>query len=264
MMISNYDSHNECRIWDLKTNKGKRKMHIPDGYLGPYTYIAFWIIMIPIWYYAGKKLTTELKSRQVPLLALSAAFSFVIMMFNVPIPGGSTGHAVGGAIISIVIGPWASLIAISVTLVLQALIFGDGGITAIATNCFNMGLVVSFVAYYTYKLISRNSEITSFTRIIAAAVAGWFSLTVAAFCAGVELGIQPILHHTAAGVPLYMPYPLSVTVPAMVLEHALAFSILEAVITAIIFAYVQRTDVTIFYGQISESHEDKMKKAVPS
>ena len=120
-------------------------MHIPDGYLGPYTYVAFWIIMIPIWYHAGKKLSAELKSRQVPLLALSAAFSFVIMMFNIPIPGGSTGHAVGGAIIGIVMGPWAGVIAISVALVLQALMFGDGGITAIAANCFNMGVVMPFV-----------------------------------------------------------------------------------------------------------------------
>ena len=78
-------------------------MHIPDGYLGPNTYIAFWIIMIPIWYYAGKKLSAELKSGQVPLLA--AAFSFVIMMSNVQIPGGGTGHTVGGAIIGIVLEP---------------------------------------------------------------------------------------------------------------------------------------------------------------
>ncbi|MGV8174411.1 MAG: energy-coupling factor ABC transporter permease, partial [Methanothrix sp.] len=92
-------------------------MHIPDGYLGPYTFIAMWIIMIPIWYYAGRKLGSELKSRQVPLLALAAAFSFVIMMFNLPIPGGSTGHAVGAAIIGIVLGPWAGVIAISVALV---------------------------------------------------------------------------------------------------------------------------------------------------
>ncbi len=239
-------------------------MHIPDGYLGPYTYIAFWIIMIPIWYYAGKKLNTELKSKQVPLLALSAAFSFVIMMFNVPIPGGSTGHAVGGAIIAIVLGPWAAVISISVTLVLQALMFGDGGITAIAANCFNMGTVIPFVGYYVYKLISGNSEITSTTRIIASAVAGWISLTVAAFCAGVELGIQPILQHTADGTPLYMPYPLSVTVPAMVLEHAFAFSILEALITAVIFAYIQRTDTSIFYGETTAVQKDKMKKAVPT
>jgi cobalt/nickel transport system permease protein len=237
-------------------------MHIPDGYLGPHIYIAFWIIMIPIWYYAGQKLTTELRSKQVPLLALSAAFSFVIMMFNIPVPGGSSGHAVGAGIIAIIISPWAAIIAISVTLVLQAMIFGDGGITAIATNCFNMGVVVSFVAYYTYKLISGNSAITSSARIIAAAIAGWLSLTLAALCAGFELGIQPILEHTAEGVPLYMPYPLSVTVPAMVLEHALAFSILEAVITAIIFAYIQRTDTSVFYGEKSKVEMNKIKREV--
>jgi len=238
-------------------------MHIPDGYLGPYTYIAFWIIMIPIWYYAGKKLSSELKSRQVPLLALSAAFTFVIMMFNVPVPGGSTGHAVGGAIIAIVLGPWAAVISISVALILQALMFGDGGITAIAANCFNMAVVMPFVAYYTYKLISGNSSITSSIRVIASGVAGWISLTAAAFCTGVEFGIQPILHHTAAGVPLYMPYSLSITVPAMVLEHALGFSFLEALVTALIFSYIQRTDATILYGVTSEAPRDNMKRAVP-
>lgn len=237
-------------------------MHIPDGYLGPHTYIAFWIIMIPIWYYAGQKLTTELRSKQVPLLALSAAFSFVIMMFNIPVPGGSSGHAVGAGIIAIIIGPWAAIIAISVTLVLQAMIFGDGGITAIATNCFNMGVVVPFVAYYAYKFISGNSAITSSTRVIAAAIAGWLSLTLATLCAGFELGIQPILEHTAEGVPLYMPYPLSVTIPAMVLEHALVFGILEALITAIIFAYIQRTDTSVFYGEKSKVEMNKIKREV--
>ena len=236
-------------------------MHIPDGYLGPNTYIAFWIIMIPIWYYAGKKLSSELRSKQVPLLALAAAFSFVIMMFNVPIPGGSTGHAVGGAIIGIVLGPWAAVIAISVALVLQALMFGDGGITAIASNCFNMGVVMPFVAYYAYKLISGGTEITSSRRVIAAAVAGWVSLTLAAFCTGVEFGLQPILNHTLEGVPLYMPYPLSVTVPAMLLEHALGFSILEALITALIFAYIQKTDTSILYGEESRSLKKKSNAA---
>ncbi len=217
--------------------------------------------MIPIWYYAGKKLSVELKSKQVPLLALAAAFSFVIMMFNVPIPGGSTGHAVGGAIIGIVLGPWAAVIAISVALVLQALMFGDGGITAIAANCFNMGVVMPFVAYYCYKFISGKSEITSSIRVVAAAVAGWLSLTIASFCTGFEFGIQPILNHTPEGVPLYMPYPLSVTVPAMVLEHALGFSILEALITALIFAYIQRTDTTILYGEESRSQKGKPSAA---
>jgi len=236
-------------------------MHIPDGYLGPYTYIAMWIIMIPIWYYAGKKLSAELKSRQVPLLALAAAFSFVIMMFNVPIPGGSTGHAVGGAIIGIVLGPWAGIIAISVALVLQALMFGDGGITAIAANCFNMAVMMPFVGYYGYKIISGNSDINSSRRVIAAAIAGYIAITLAAGLTGFEFGIQPLLHQTAEGVPLYMPYPLSVTVPAMLIEHVFGFSFLEGLITALIFAYIQKTDISILYGEESRSLKKKPNAA---
>src|SRR5512137_466570 len=181
-------------------------MHIPDGYLGPNTYIVFWIIMIPIWYYAGRKLGRELRSKQVPLLALSAAFSFVIMMFNIPTPGGSTGHAVGGAIVGIVLGPWAAVIAISVALVLQALMFGDGGITAIAANCFNMAVAMPFCAYYFYRFASGSSGITSSRRVIAAAMAGYVSLVLAAALTGFEFGIQPLLHMGANGLPLYMPY----------------------------------------------------------
>jgi cobalt/nickel transport system permease protein len=239
-------------------------MHIPDGYLGPNTYIAFWIIMIPIWYYAGKKLSAELRSRQVPLLALAAAFSFVIMMFNIPIPGGSTGHAVGSAIIAIVLGPWAAVIAITVALVLQALMFGDGGITAIAANCFNMAVVMPFVAYYTYKLISGNTKITSSRRVIAAGIAGYISLIAAAALTGFEFGIQPILNHTPEGVPLYMPYPLIITMPAMILEHVLGFGILEALITALIFAYIQRTDSSLLYGEKTVAQKNKMKSTIPA
>lgn len=232
-------------------------MHIPDGYLGPYTYMAMWIIMIPIWYYAGKRLSTELKSRQVPLLAMAAAFSFVIMMFNIPIPGGSTGHAVGGAIIGIVLGPWAAVIAISVALVLQALMFGDGGITAIAANCFNMAVIMPFSAYYIYRLVSGNTEIGSSRRVIAAALAGYVSLSLAAGFTGVLFGIQPLLHMGANGVPLYMPYGLNITLPAMLLEHLLGFAILEALITALIFAYIQRTDTSLLYGEKSRSQKNK-------
>jgi cobalt/nickel transport system permease protein len=236
-------------------------MHIPDGYLGPYTYIAMWIIMIPIWYYAGKRLGRELRSKQVPLLAMSAAFSFVIMMFNIPIPGGSTGHAVGGAIIGIVLGPWAGVIAISVALVLQALMFGDGGITAIAANCFNMAVIMPFSAYYVYKYISGNTEFTSSRRVIGAAIAGYISLTLAAGFTGLMFGIQPLLHQSAEGMPLYMPYGLNVALPAMLLEHVLGFGILEAVITALIFVYIQKTDTSLLYGAKTRLQDSKSKKA---
>ena len=239
-------------------------MHIPDGYLGPYTYMALWIIMIPIWYYAGKRLSAELKSRQVPLLAMAAAFSFVIMMFNLPIPGGSTGHAVGGAIIGIVLGPWAAVIAISVALVLQALMFGDGGITAIAANCFNMAVIMPFSAYYIYRLVSGNTEISSQRHVIGAAIAGYISLILAAGFTGFEFGIQPLLHTDANGVPLYMPYGLNIALPAMLLEHILGFAILEALITALIFAYIQRTDTSLLYEEKSRSQKSKGKKAALS
>jgi cobalt/nickel transport system permease protein len=239
-------------------------MHIPDGYLGPYTYIGFWVVMIPVWYYAGKKLSADLKSRQVPLLALAAAFSFVIMMFNLPIPGGSTGHAVGGAIIAIVIGPWASVISISVALVLQALMFGDGGITAIAANCFNMAVAMPFCAYYIYKFVSGGSEITSSRRVIAAALSGYISLAFAATLTGFEFGIQPLLHTGPNGLPLYMPYPLSVAVPAMVLEHILGFGFVEAIVTALIFAYIQKTDTSILFEDKSHANRNKSNKPVTS
>ncbi|NYT02239.1 MAG: cobalt transporter CbiM [Methanosarcinales archaeon] len=220
-------------------------MHIPDGYLGPYTYLAMWVIMFPIWIIAGKRLSQELKSRQVPLLALSAAFTFVIMMFNVPIPGGSTGHAVGGAIIGIVLGPWAGVIAISVALILQALMFGDGGITAIAANCFNMAVIMPFTAYYAYRILSGSSDIASSRRVLASAAAGYISLTFAAASTGFMFGLQPLLHRAVDGMPLYMPYGLNVTMPAMMIEHVLGFSFLEALVTGLIFAYIQKADPSL-------------------
>lgn len=201
--------------------------------------------MVPIWLIAGRKLSNELRTKQVPLLALSAAFSFVIMMFNVPVPGGSTGHAVGGAIIGIVLGPWAAVISISVALVLQALVFGDGGITAIGANCFNIAVVMPFAAYYIYNIVSGNSDINSTRRIIAAALAGYISLTLAAGVTGFEFGLQPLLHQDASGMPLYMPYGLSVAVPAMLLEHLLFFGFVEAIVTAVIFGYIVKTDPSL-------------------
>lgn len=238
-------------------------VHIPDGYLGPYTYLALWIVMIPIWIYSGKKLSAELRSRQVPLLALSAAFAFVIMMFNIPVPGGSTGHAVGGAIIGIVMGPWAAVTAISVAVVLQALMFGDGGITAIAANCFNMAVVMPFSAYYIYKFISGNSEIASSRRVAAAAIAGYVSITLAAASTGFMFGIQPLLHHDANGMPLYMPYGLRIALPAMVLEHLLFFGFIEALITALIFAYIQKTDSSLLLDNETKAKASNPKVSAP-
>ena len=144
----------------------------------------------------------------IPLISVFAAFSFVIMMFNLPLPGGTTGHAVGVGIGRIVLGPWASMSAISIALVIQAVFFGDGGITAIGANCFNMAIVGSLVAYGVYRSMLGAAPIDSPRRVAAAAVAGICAINVAALFAAIEFGIQPLLFHDATGAPLYAPYPL--------------------------------------------------------
>ncbi|MFA6357869.1 MAG: cobalt transporter CbiM [Candidatus Omnitrophota bacterium] len=215
-------------------------MHIPDGYLGPLTCGFFYAVMLPIWTIASKIVQKALSVKQVPMLAIGAAFSFVIMMFNVPIPGGTTGHAVGGVIVAILLGPWAACIAITVALVIQALLFGDGGITAIGANCFNMAFVLPFAGYYIYKMISYNSAVSSKRIVIAAGIAGYLAINLAALFAGIEFGLQPLLHHTANGQTLYCPYGLNVAVSAMVGEHLLIFGWVEGIVTALVVKYLQK------------------------
>lgn len=216
-------------------------MHIPDGYLGPQTYAVLDVAMVPIWGVAAAKVKKTLKAKQVPLMALGAAFSFVIMMFNVPVVGGSTGHAVGATLIAIILGPWAACISVSIALVIQALLFGDGGITAIGANCFNMAVVMPFVGYYLYRFIAGDAAKTS-RKVIASGVASYVSIVVAATLAGIEFGLQPVLAHTASGAPLYAPYPLKVAVTAMFTEHILFFGWVEALVTMGVVAALARQD----------------------
>jgi cobalt/nickel transport system permease protein len=216
-------------------------MHIPDGYLGPQTYVVMWIVMIPIWFFAARKVKRKLKTKQIPLLALGAAFSFIIMMFNVPVVGGSTGHAVGATLIAIILGPWAAVIAVSIALVIQAGLFGDGGITVIGANCFNMAVVIPFVGYYLYRLLSGDAP-GSGRRVSSAGVASYVAIVAGAICAGFEFGIQPYIAHTASGQALYAPYKLSTAVPAMALEHLLFFGFVEAIVTMGVVAALARTD----------------------
>ena len=222
-------------------------MHIPDGYLSPATYLTAGAVMVPIWALASNKLSHSLRTRQVPMLALSAAFSFVIMMFNVPIPGGTTGHAVGAVLVSILLGPWAACITVSTALIIQAILFGDGGITCIGANCFNMAVVMPFVGYWVYTLISARSPITSRRRWVGAAIAGYIGLNAAAVTTGVMFGIQPMIAHDAAGKALYAPYPLHIAVPVMAVEHLLVFGFVEAIVTGLVVAYLQRTDAQLLY-----------------
>jgi cobalt/nickel transport system permease protein len=221
-------------------------MHIPDGYLGPPTSGFLAVIMLPIWTIASRVVRKTLNARQVPQLAIGAAFSFLIMMFNIPIPGGTTGHAVGGVLVAILLGPWAACLAVTVALVVQALVFGDGGITALGANAFNMAFVLVFVGYAMYRLLTLRAAATSPWRPIAAGIAAYIGLNASALMAGIEFGVQPLLHHTASGQALYCPYGLSVAVPMMLGSHLLVFGWVEAVVTAAVVRYLQTQEPGLF------------------
>ena len=217
-------------------------MHIPDGYLSPSTCAVMAASATPFWLIALRRLRTLLNARLVPMLSLFSAFSFVIMMFNLPLPGGTTGHAVGMGIGAIVLGPWASILAISVALLIQALFFGDGGITCYGANCFNMAIVGSLGAYWIYRMLAARSDLTAPRRIAAAALAGYLAINISALCAAIEFGIQPALFHDDTGAPLYAPYPLSIAVPAMLIGHLAFAGLAEAVISGGVVAYLQRAN----------------------
>lgn len=216
-------------------------MHIPDGYLSPSTCATLYVAAGGGWYTALRRVRQSAFHRTIPLVSVFAAFSFVLTMFNLPLPGGTTGHAVGVAIATIAIGPSASILAISLALALQALLFGDGGVTTLGANCFNMAVIGSVVAYWSYRLLA-GSQASEKRRITAATVSGYVSLNAAALAAAIEFGIQPTLFHTASGTPLYAPYPLRIAVPAMMIGHLTFAGFAEAAITAGMVAYMLQSN----------------------
>src|SRR5215471_15077377 len=220
-------------------------MHIPDGYLSPSTCAVLYTGAGVGWYGALRRVKRSFSTRLIPLISVFAAFSFVLMMFNLPLPGGTTGHALGVTIAAIVLGPAGAILAISIAVTIQALFFGDGGITTLGANCFNMAIVGSLVAYATYRLVATGAAIASRRRVVAAAVAGYLAANAAAFVAAIEFGIQPILFHNANGVPLYAPYPVSIAIPAMMIGHLAMAGIAEAVIAAGLVAYLQVADPSL-------------------
>ncbi|MEY2570565.1 MAG: cobalt/nickel transport system permease protein [Acidimicrobiaceae bacterium] len=220
-------------------------MHLPDGYLSPATCATFGAGMVPAWYVGGQRVRKVVKSRYVPLLALGSAYCFLVMMFNVPIPDGTTAHAVGGVLVAVLLGPWAALVAVSTALLIQALFFGDGGVLTYGANCFNMALVMPMSGYGVYRLLARNTSLTSPRRALAAGIGGYVGINMAALGAAVELGLQPTLFHDAHGAPLYAPFHLSQTIPTMVGAHLLVAGFVELALTVGVVRYLQRANVPV-------------------
>lgn len=227
-------------------------MHIPDGYLGPITFGSLWAAMLPIWYFAGRWVKKTVDVARIPFLALAGAFSFVIMMFNVPVPGGTTGHATGATLIAILLGPWPTVIAVSIALIIQAVLFGDGGITAIGANCFNMAFAEVMVGYGIYRFIKGKGE--GKRELIAAGIGSYAGINMAALLTALELGVQPLLHRGYDGRPLYSPFPLTITVPAIMIEHITLFGFIEAVVTVLVLIYLRKRGIA---KQVQEDRDVK-------
>ena len=127
---------------------------------------------------------------------------------------------------------------------IQAIFFGDGGITAIGANCFNMGVIGSLVAYAVYELIARDAPVESPRRVWAAALAGYLAINFSALAAAIELGVQPLWYRDASGAALYAPYPLSIAVPAMMIGHRF------------VEIHLSRGDVAPFVGHLHQTATD--------
>ncbi|MEJ5377687.1 MAG: cobalt transporter CbiM [bacterium] len=226
-------------------------MHIPDGYLGPATYGGLWAAMGPIWYYASRRLKKDLSLLQIPYLAMAAAFSLCVMVFAIPLPGGTTGHLAGSGLVAVLLGPWACVLAVSVALGIQAFVFGDGGITSLGANCFNMGFVGGMAGYLAYRLVSGSREITrvnsphgtgssfGWRHIMGGAMAGYVGVNAGALMTALELGIQPLIHPGSPNPP-YFPYGLEITLPAVILPHLIALGALEAALTVLVLGFVRK------------------------
>ncbi len=224
-------------------------MHIPDNYLSVSTCAVLTIATAPVWVHSVKKVARDFPRERFSALGVAAAFSFLAMMFNVPLPGGTTGHAVGGTVLAVLLGPEATCLALTIALLIQAALFGDGGILALGANCFNMAFLLPFGGYFSFLLLRKffgiltkktSKDGLSLSEILAIGVASFVGLNLAALAAAIEFGIQPLLFTDSAGQALYCPYPLAVSLPAMAIGHLTLFGAAEVVFSVVVYAFVRK------------------------
>jgi cobalt/nickel transport system permease protein len=191
-------------------------MHIPDAFIPLNQAIVYWVIAIVFIALALKWARTELSEEKVPLIAVLAAGIFAIQAMNVPIPFGTSGHMVGAALAAIVIGsPYAGVFVLTLVLIVQGVLFGDGGLTVMGANIINMGVVGGFVGFYGYKaLMGATSNMA-----ISAFIAAYASLLISAILCALEMAV--------AGT-----FPLAAGITSMGLYHAI-IGIVEGGITAV-------------------------------
>ncbi len=202
-------------------------MHIPDGLIPFPQYLIYGFISLIAIFFALRWVRNNLDERAIPLLAVLSAGIFAIQAMNIPIPFGTSGHMMGAALVAIIFGsPWVAVLVLSIVLILQGLLFGDGGMTALGVNIFNMGVVGGFVGFYTYKSLKNvNGKFAVFT-------AAWASIFIAAIAAAFEL--------TIAGT-----FPLDLGIFYMGGFHAI-IGIIEGAITLVVVLAIQNVRPDLF------------------
>jgi len=199
-------------------------MHIPDGLLDVNILVTTAVISAAAVGYGVKKANKNLGEKQVPLLGLTAAFIFAAQMLNFPVAGGTSGHFLGALFAAVLLGPWVSCLIMTVVLVVQCLIFADGGLTALGANVFNMGVIGGILCYYFFTGLKSILPKSKPFFISAVAVSSWLSVVLASSACAVELAISG-------------RFPLNVGLPAMAGVHML-IGIGEAVIASTVVSVI--------------------------
>ncbi|HEY9626689.1 MAG TPA: energy-coupling factor ABC transporter permease [Coleofasciculaceae cyanobacterium] len=209
-------------------------LHIPDGFLSLPVSLVTWVIAIALIATALGRVKGEHQERTVPLMGVCAAFIFAAQMINFPIPGGTSGHLLGGTLAGVLLGPWAGTLVMTVVFIVQAALFQDGGLTVLGANIFNMGLIGTFGGYYLYKALRSTLGFNSWRGMsIAVAIASWTSVVLASVATALQLAISGTVSLTVALV-------------AMLGWHIL-IGIGEAIITLIATSYVWRVRPDLLY-----------------
>lgn len=202
-------------------------MHIPDGFINIATAATTYAVSAGSVSYGLKQATKKLGDKHVPLMGVMGAFIFAAQMLNFPIVGGTSGHLIGAALAAILLGPWAAMVVMACVLIVQSLVFQDGGLVALGANIFNMGIVASFTGYYIYRGINAFLEENRQGRLVSGFVGAWASVLLASIVCAIELGVSGTS-------------PLSIALPAMAGVHAF-IGIGEGLITAVVLSFVLAT-----------------------
>jgi cobalt/nickel transport system permease protein len=206
-------------------------MHIPDGFLSVQVSIVLWLVTILVIGYALKRVSADLGERQVPIMGVLAAAIFAGQMLNFAIAGGTSGHLIGAAIATVLLGPWASMLVLTCVISIQALLFQDGGLLVLGANIINMAIVGTAVAYMVFRTVHRLARGQTWGLFAGGFMAAWASVEVAALGTALELSLSGIS-------------PANIAIPAMGGIHAL-IGIGEGLITvgALVFLNASRRDL---------------------